>query len=176
MQWSARAVHTRGHEMKRKPMAVLLAVLLLSMLVVSSAAVGGGAVPSAGTVVKVAFNKKLKKAIVVDGSGRTVYMFTADTSGTANCTVALDPICPKLWPPVKAQGAPVAGKGIIASKLGTTKRTDGRIQVTYNRHPLYYFSGCCGQGPGDRKPGDVRGQGYFQVWYVLSPKGTPIRR
>lgn len=157
-------------------MAVLLAVLLLSVLVVSGAALGGGAAPSAGTVVKVAFNKTLKKTIVVDGNGRTVYMFTADTGGTANCTVKLDPICPKLWPPVKSAGAPRAGKGIIASKLATTRRSDGVTQVTYNRHPLYYFSGCCGAGPGDKKPGDVRGQGYFQVWYVLSPKGTPIRK
>ena len=158
-------------------MAVLLAVLLLSVFVVSAAAVGGVAAPSAGTVVKVAFNKTLKKSIVVDGKGRTIYMFTFDTGGAPpTCTVQLDPICPKLWPPVRSQGAPRAGKGVIASKLGTVKRTDGGRQVTYNRHPLYYFSGCCGYAPGDKKPGDVRGQGYFQVWYVLSPKGTPIRK
>lgn len=60
-------------------MAVLLAVLLLSVFVVSGAAIGGVAAPSAVTVVKVAFNKKLKKTIVVDGKGWTVYMFTADT-------------------------------------------------------------------------------------------------
>lgn len=162
--------------MRRKPMATLLGALLLNMLVVSGAAVGGVAAPSVGPVVKVAFNKKLKKSIVVDGKGRTVYMFTADTGGTANCTVKLDPICPKLWPPVKSAGAPRAGKGIIASKLATTRRSDGVTQVTYNRHPLYYFSGCCGYGPGDRRPGDVRGQGVFQLWYVLSPKGAPIRR
>ena len=126
---------------------------------------------------KVAFNKTLKKSIVVDGKGRTVYMFTADYVGAPpTCTVQLDPTCPKLWPPVKSAGAPLAGKGIIASKLGTVKRTDGRTQVTYNRHPLYYFSGCCGYGPGDKKPGDVNGQRLFDAWYVLSPKGAPIRK
>ncbi len=163
--------------MRRKPIAVLLAVLLLSVLVVSGAAVGGGAALSAGTVVKVAYNKTLKKAIVVDGNGRTVYMWTADTDGTSYCTVDVGPPpCSKLWPPLISQGAPLAGKGIIASKLGTTTRKDGRVVVTYNRHPLYYFSGCCGYGPGDKKPGDVNGQRVFDVWFVLSPKGTPIRK
>jgi len=158
--------------MKRKPIAVLLAVLLLSVLVVLGAAVGGGAAPSAGTVVKVAFSKTLKKSIVVDGKGWTVYMFTADTAGTPTCTAALLPSCPKVWPPLTSQGAPLAGKGIIPSKLGTVKRTDGRTQVTYNRHPLYYF-----RGPGaDKKPGDARGQNFAHLWYVLSPKGTPIRK
>jgi predicted lipoprotein with Yx(FWY)xxD motif len=157
-------------------MAVLLAVLLLSVFVISGGVIGGTAAPSPAAVVKVAFNKKLKKSIVVDGSGRTVYMFAADTGGTPNCTVKLDPICPKLWPPVKTVGAPRAGKGISASKLSTTKYPNGVTQVRYNRHPLYYFSGCCGQGPGDRRPGDARGQGFFQQWYVLSPKGTPIRK
>ena len=162
--------------MRRKIVAALLAVLS-SVLVVSGAAVGGGTAPSAGTVVKVAFNKTLKKSIVVDGKGRTVYMWTTDTGGTSYCTVDYGPPpCSKLWPPVRSQGAPLAGKGVIASKLGTIKRTDGRTQVTYNRHPLYYFSGCCGYGPGDRKPGDVKGQRFFDVWFVLSPKGTPIRK
>jgi len=155
--------------MKSKALTVLLAAVLISALVVSAMARGG---ESVGTVVKVAFNKKLKRSIVVDGKGWTVYMFTADTSGTPNCTAALLPSCPKVWPPVKTKGAPVAGKGIIASKLGTTAYPGGITQVTYNRHPLYYF-----RGPGaDKKPGDVRGQGNAQLWYVLSPKGKPIRR
>jgi predicted lipoprotein with Yx(FWY)xxD motif len=138
-------------------------------------AAGASGAPSA-TVVKVAFNKTLKKSIVVDARGRTLYMFTADTGGKANCTTGLDPTCPRLWPPLKAAGQLRAGKGIIGSKLTTTKRSDGVTQVVYNRHPLYYFSGCCGYSPGDRKPGDIRGQRFAGLWYVLSPKGTPIRR
>ena len=154
--------------MKQKPMAALLPVLL-SVLVVSASAVGGGTGSSSRTVVTVAFNKTLKKSIVVDGKGRTVYMFTDDTGGKPTCTVRLDPSCPKIWPPVKSQGRPLAGNGIIASKLGIAKRPDGSTQVTYNRHPLYYYLN-------DTKPGDVRGQAFYQLWYVLSPKGTPIRR
>jgi predicted lipoprotein with Yx(FWY)xxD motif len=72
-------------------------------------------------------------------------------------------------------GTPRAGAGIDASKLGATERADGRMQITYNRHPLYYFRGGFGYGAPDRKPGDVQGQGFVQLFHVLSPKRTPIR-
>jgi predicted lipoprotein with Yx(FWY)xxD motif len=72
-------------------------------------------------------------------------------------------------------GTPQAGTGIDASKVGATKRSDGRTQITYNRHPLYPFQGGFGFGAPDRKPGDVRGQDFFKLFHVLSPKGTPIR-
>ena len=150
-------------------MAALVGVLLLSVFVVSGAAVGGTASPSAATVVKVAFNKKLKKAIVVDGRGRTLYMFTADAKGKPTCITALNPGCEQLWPPLTSKGTPVAGKGIIASKLDVMKRSDGKRQVRYNRHPLYFYVN-------DPKPGAANGQDLYGVWYVLSPKGTPIRK
>lgn len=156
-------------------MVVPLAALLLTALVVSAAAVAGQTASSSRAVVKVAFNKKLKRSIVVDGRGRTVYMFTADTGGTSNCITTVDPVCPKLWPAFTTDGAPQPGRGIKASLLGTTTRPDGKQQVTYNRHPLYYFRGG-GSYAGDKKPGDVRGQKFFGVWFVLSPKGTPIRK
>ncbi len=164
--------------MKRKPLVALLAGLLLSGLVVSTTALGGRTAPSSRAVVKIAFNKTLKKTIVVDGSGRTLYMFTEDTRGAATICTAQGPYgseCPMLWPPLTSQGAPLAGKGINASLLGITKRTDGKRQVTYNRHPLYYWHGGAGY-PGDKKPGDVKGQGFVGEWYVLSPTGTPIRK
>ena len=128
---------------------------------------------SAPAVVKSAFNKTLKKSIVVDGKGRTLYLFTEDTAGKATCAAA-DPQCPKLWPAFATVGKPLAGKGIKASLLGTTKGAGGVQQVTYNRHPLYYFAGIY-PGAGDRKPGDVKGQAFYGVWYVLSPKGTTIK-
>ena len=161
--------------MRRIALVTLLAALLLSGLVVSATAVGGQTAPSSRAVVKTAFNKTLKKTIVVDGSGRTVYMFTADTGGTATCAAA-DPDCPKVWPAFTSTGKPLAGKGINASLLGTTKGAGGKQQVTYNRHPLYYFHGGFDAGRGDKKPGDVKGQGFVVSWYVLSPKGTPTRK
>jgi predicted lipoprotein with Yx(FWY)xxD motif len=56
------------------------------------------------------------------------------------------------------------------------KTPGGKEQVTYNHHSLYYFHGAPGYGRGDAKPGDLEGQGLFQAWFVLSPKGTPIRK
>jgi predicted lipoprotein with Yx(FWY)xxD motif len=159
--------------MKRQPSVALLAALLVSGLVVSATAFGGRTTVSR-VVVKVAFNQKLKKSIVVDGSGRTLYMFTYDTRGKATCAEA-DPYCPQVWPAFATTGKPLAGKGINASFLGTTKGAGSVQQVTYNHHPLYFFHGGSGAGPGDKKPGDVKGQAFFHAWYVLSPKGNPIK-
>jgi len=159
--------------MRGKPLTVLLASVLLSGLAVSATAVGGQQASTSRAVVKTAFNKTLKRAIVVDGRGLTLYLFTQDTGVTSAC--AKDPDCLKVWPALTSTGKPVAGKGINARLLGTTKGAGGRRQITYNRHPLYYFRGGV-VGPGDKKPGDVLGQGFFQQWYVLSPKGTPIRK
>jgi predicted lipoprotein with Yx(FWY)xxD motif len=160
---------------RRRQLVPLLASLLLGGLVISAPAAGGGSASSGKTVIKVAFNTTLEKTIVVDGTGRTVYMFLWDTRGKATCTPQLKdhPLCHKVLPPVT--GVPRAGTGINAAKLGTTKRTDGKTQITYNRHPLYYFRGGFGYGAGDKKPGDVTGQGFFQLFYVLSPRGKPIR-
>jgi predicted lipoprotein with Yx(FWY)xxD motif len=153
----------------------LLVLLLVGGLVLSAPAAGGPTTSSATTVIKVAFNATLKKTIVVDGSGRTVYMFMWDTRGKATCTPQLKdhPLCHKVLPPVT--GRPRGGAGIDASKLGTTRRSDGKTQITYNRHPLYYFRGGFGYGPGDKKAGDTNGQGFFQLFYAISAKGKPIR-
>ena len=65
-------------------------------------------------------------------------------------------------------GAPTGGLGVEASKLGTTSRTDGGTQVTYNGHPLYHFAS-------DSAPGDTKGQGIGGNWFVVSPQGEPIQ-
>ncbi len=104
--------------------------------------------------------------ILVDSQGRTIYLFQQDTSTTSTCTGA----CATDWPPVRAGGKPTIGKGLTASKVGTTPRSDGKPQVTYNGHPLYLFSG-------DSNPGDTNGQGvsaFGAKWYVLSPAGNTI--
>ncbi|MFJ9682072.1 hypothetical protein ACIRP2_29090 [Streptomyces sp. NPDC101194] len=104
--------------------------------------------------------------ILVDGKGRTLYLFAADTTSRSNCSGA----CAKEWPPLIVSGEPVAGKGLKAGLLGTTKRDDGSRQVTYNGHPLYYFAD-------DRVAGDTKGQGVNDSgakWYVLDPSGNRI--
>ena len=104
--------------------------------------------------------------ILVDGSGRTVYLFEADKGKDSTCYDA----CAQAWPPVNASGAPHATGGASPALLGTTRRKDGTTQVTYAGHPLYYFIA-------DKKPGDMNGQGISQFgakWYVLAPSGKKI--
>jgi predicted lipoprotein with Yx(FWY)xxD motif len=104
--------------------------------------------------------------ILVDGKGMTLYLFEKDTGTMSTCTGA----CAQFWPPVTTKGAPKAGTGIAAGKLGTTNRSDGSTQVTYNGHPVYYYGG-------DQKSGDVNGQGqntFGGLWYVISPAGDAV--
>jgi predicted lipoprotein with Yx(FWY)xxD motif len=149
---------------------IIGAVMLLAVVAAEPAT----SVPSAGMIIKTAYNAELKKTIVVDGRGRTVYMLVTDTTGVPTCA-GLSPACPKAWPAVPANGTPVAGKGINGARLAVVKGAGGVKQVRYNNHPLYTFYGGSGAPTGDRKPGQVRGQGFYGIWYVLSPQGKPIK-
>lgn len=100
--------------------------------------------------------------ILVDGEGRTLYLFDNDSGGSSTCTGD----CASTWPPLA--GPAEAGEGADAALLGTTTRDDGREQVTYAGHPLYHFAG-------DSAPGDVAGQGRGEVWWVVSPAGEALR-
>lgn len=161
--------------MTRRQAAVIVAAALLCG-VGGSAATAARHAPDAGTLIKTRLAKKIKRTIVVDAHGRTLYLFTADTSGTPTC---VDASCAPHWPPLLTTGAPVAGPGIKAGLLGTATRPDGKTQVTYNKHPLYYYrgwGGLSGYPPRDRKPGQINGQGVFSVWWVVSPKGAAIHK
>ncbi len=117
-----------------------------------------------GTTIAVATSKLGQ--ILVDGKGMTVYLFVVDTSTTSNCYTS----CATIWPPVLTTGAAQAGAGANASLLGTTTRTDGKTEVTYAGHPLYYFVQ-------DKAAGDTTGQGingFGGLWWVLSPSGAAI--
>ena len=104
--------------------------------------------------------------ILVDSQGRTIYLFQQDTGTKSTCSGA----CATNWPPVRVSGKPKAGSGVNASMLGTTPRSDGKPQVTYNGHPLYLFQG-------DSSAGDTNGQAitaFGAAWYVVSPAGDAI--
>jgi predicted lipoprotein with Yx(FWY)xxD motif len=133
----------------------------------SSNAGGYGAAPatsaagSMGAVVDLG-STKLGKTLV-DGQGRTLYLFEADTAGKSNCQGA----CTSAWPPYRSAGAPRAGSGVAGELLGTIP---GDAQVTYHGHPLYYYAG-------DTRPGDSTGQGLDQFgakWYVVAPSGDKV--
>jgi predicted lipoprotein with Yx(FWY)xxD motif len=104
--------------------------------------------------------------ILVDSTGRTVYLFEKDTGSKSTCSGA----CAVQWPPLTTKGKPTVGSGLTASKVGTTARADGTKQVTYDGHPLYLFIG-------DKGAGDTSGQGvnaFGALWYVLSPAGNEV--
>ena len=153
----------------RRFRAVALVVALLSGLVLSATAAANRSTSSSQALVKTAYNKSLKATILVDGAGRTLYLFGSDPKNQSTCPT-VDPTCPKIWPAYTTSGKPIAGKGVKAALLGVTAKK----QVTYNGHPLYHFAGASGYGAPDRRPGQANGQGLFQLWYVVSPKGTPV--
>jgi predicted lipoprotein with Yx(FWY)xxD motif len=104
--------------------------------------------------------------ILVDGQGKTLYLFEADKGGKSAC----DGPCATVWPPDLSSGAPQAAMGASGSLVGTITRGDGTTQVTYGGHPLYY---CVG----DKAPGNVTGQDMNQFgakWYVVNKAGKKI--
>ena len=127
----------------------------------------GTALAVAGPIIKRSRNPKLGM-IVVDAQGRTLYHLTSER-GTIRCSGA----CATAWPPVLApkKGKPALGPGLLASKLGTIKRPDGKVQVTYNKFPLYrYYL--------DRKRGQAKGEGLTLTtgaWYAISPAGRIVK-
>ncbi len=103
--------------------------------------------------------------ILVAAGGRALYHTSAEGKGVIKCTGT----CAVEWPPllVSARVKPVAGSGVKASLLGTVKRPNGRIQVTYRGLPLYRFSR-------DTKAGELGGQGNGGLWHLLRPSGKPV--
>jgi len=122
------------------------------------------ATPSGPAMVNMVANDKFG-SILVDDKGMTLYLFTNDTPNTSTCYGK----CATYWPPLLTNGSAVGGSGVDASKFGTTTRTDGTTQVTYNNWPLYYFAK-------DKQPGDVTGQGVTNNWYVVSTAGDAIKQ
>jgi predicted lipoprotein with Yx(FWY)xxD motif len=148
-----------------KLLIALAAAGVLSATAAALALAGGDAATS-GAKVQIAGSSLGR--ILVDSKGVTLYDFVKDKGTTSVCYGA----CAALWPPLLTTGKPVAGPGVRPSLLGTTKRKDGKLEVTYGGHPLYYFVT-------DRKPGQTTGQGVNQFggpWWVLSAAGKEIHR
>jgi predicted lipoprotein with Yx(FWY)xxD motif len=104
--------------------------------------------------------------ILVDSNGLTIYLFEKDSGSKSACFGG----CAAAWPPVRASGKPTAGSGLNASLIGTTPRSDGAAQVTYNGHPLYLFAG-------DQSAGQTNGQGLTEFggsWFALNSAGDPV--
>jgi predicted lipoprotein with Yx(FWY)xxD motif len=152
----------------------LVAAFFATVAIVAACSSGGGgassapsaAPPSASASAAAGAEIKLADSslgqIIVDGAGKTLYMFTPDEGGTPTCYDD----CATAWPPLT--GEVTAGTGLDASKLTFVDRTDGSKQVKYGEYPLYYFAK-------DAAAGDVNGQGLNDKWYVVGADGEPIK-
>ena len=156
---------------RSKPITFLASVAVTPLIALAVAACGGGsaataATPNAssGTSATIGVANSSLGSILVNASGRTLYLFKADSGTMSVCTGA----CATAWPPLLAKGTPTAGTGLTASKLGTITRPGGSHQVTYNGHPLYLFIK-------DTKADQTTGQGvtaFGAAWFALTPSGN----
>jgi predicted lipoprotein with Yx(FWY)xxD motif len=104
--------------------------------------------------------------ILADGSGQAFYLFGKEHSSRSQCYGA----CAHKWPPVLVKGNPRAGPGGQGRLLGTARRRDGKLQLTYAGHAMYYYEGD--------SPGRVLCQGVNEFggpWLVVQPNGKPVR-
>jgi predicted lipoprotein with Yx(FWY)xxD motif len=121
----------------------------------------------AAVKLKTAHNTKLGVTILVSPKGLALYHMTAETGKKIVCTGQ----CLQFWPPllIKKGKKPTGVAGLNAKKLGTIKRPDGRYQVTYAGFALYTFAG-------DKKAGQVNGQGVEKIWFVITPAGKVFKK
>ena len=150
--------------------ALLAASLVLAAAVLAAGSAAkttrAGGAASAQAVTITAHASRYGK-ILFDGRGRVLYLFARDRAGRSSCSGA----CAKAWPPALTKGVPKAGRGVNAKLLGTTKRKDGTLQVTYGKHPLYYFKE-------DTKAGQIKCQNvsnFGGLWLVVAPSGKAVR-
>ncbi|MGI8871445.1 MAG: COG4315 family predicted lipoprotein [Candidatus Limnocylindria bacterium] len=142
-----------------------LAVGTIVLIVLAACARNGGAgsasTAAGGSGPKLTVAQTSAGQALAGDSGKTLYTFAKDSNGTSACSGG----CATTWAPftVPAGQTVKPGDGVTGS-IGTLKRDDGSMQVTYAGHPLYYYAP-------DAKPGDATGQGVGGVWFIASPSG-----
>jgi predicted lipoprotein with Yx(FWY)xxD motif len=138
---------------------------VLAALVIAGALAATTAVASTDKSSSISLRTTKVGKVLVAANGRTLYLFTADMGKRSACYGQ----CASYWPPLIG-ATPTAGTGLKASLVGTTTRKDGKLQVTYGGHPLYFFAE-------DKKDGDVNGQGFVHfggAWWVVSAVGKKV--
>lgn len=145
----------------------LIAGVTAAVVLVLVAAVTAGAAPTGRSATVTTARTGLGR-VVVDGRGRSLYLFEKDTRGRSACSG----VCAAYWPPLLTNGRSIAIRGAKPSLLASIRRADGSRQVSYAGHPLYFFSG-------DTRRGQTNGEGlqdFGAGWYVLMPSGKKIDR
>jgi len=146
---------------------MVLVLTLTTILGVSGFLAAGSIARSATeTSATVSLKKTKLGLILVNSKGHTLYLFAKDRNGKSACSGN----CAKFWPPVLRSGKPTAGSGVKAWMFGTTRRSNGSLQLTYNKHPLYTFVL-------DKLAGQTHGEGNLAFgarWYAVSARGTAV--
>jgi len=145
-----------------------VAVLMLAAALGVTGFFAAGSIAQGGTQsnASVSLRKTTLGMILVGANGHTLYLFGKDRNDKSACSSS----CAQFWPPLLSVSKPTAGPGVRASLLGTTRRSNGSMQVTYNKHPLYHFSA-------DKQAGQTKGEGltaFGAKWYALSAQGTAV--
>jgi predicted lipoprotein with Yx(FWY)xxD motif len=143
-----------------------LITMLLTLIALAAATAGSVMASSDGARSTVTVKSSSFGRILFDGRGFVLYGFTRDPRGKSVCSGA----CAKAWPPYIVKSRPRAASGVGAARLGTVKRPDGSLQVTYAGRPLYYYVG-------DRRPGQILCQNVTEfggVWRVMRPNGRLV--
>lgn len=130
---------------------------------------GGTAGASTGSTAASVVSTKTSSlgTFLVDGQGRTLYLWDADHGPRSTCTAA----CAQAWPPLTTTGAPKASGAVSSSLLGTATRADGSREVTYAGHPLYTYAG-------DTRPGQTTGEGsdsFGAPWWTVTTAGRALQ-
>lgn len=151
----------------RRRLTRWLPLFVLVVVAGAGAAMAAGAATTSSTATVRTTATKTFGTVLVGTNGHTVYRYTPDKKGGAStCTGT----CLKYWAKltVKTGTKPTASGGATGSMLGTIKAGNGVAQVTYGGYPLYYFSG-------DKKPGQINGQGSFKTWYLVNTHGSLVK-
>jgi predicted lipoprotein with Yx(FWY)xxD motif len=141
---------------------------LMGLAVLTVLAIGAGSAFAAGGNAIVKVGPSNLGRVLVDAHGKTLYVWAHDKSAKSTCNGA----CAEYWPPLLTKGRPRAIAGANSNLLGTSRRNDGRMQVTYAGHPLYYFAL-------DTKAGQTKGEGLTDFggrWDPVSAAGKAVRK
>ena len=150
--------------MKNRFRTVWLVLGIAAAIGTAATVIAAVAQGATGTAARLTVRSTEYGNVVFGPSGKVAYVFGADHGSTSRCYG----VCATAWPPLLTTGAPLAGSGVEAKLLGSTRRSDGSLQVTYGAHPLYYYSA------------DTIGQIMCQhanmhggLWLVVTANGQP---
>jgi predicted lipoprotein with Yx(FWY)xxD motif len=161
----------RGDERVRRGAIIRMArVVTLTVTLGMIGFLAAGSVASSATQSNrtVSLRKANLGLILVNARGHTLYLFAKDRNAKSSCNGG----CATFWPPLLSRGKPTAGSGVKPSLLGTTRRSNGSMQVTYNKHPLYTYAL-------DKQAGQTKGEGnslFGAKWWAVSAKGRAVVR